>query len=99
MNCSHTPRALLCVRTLPAQELAVLHCEPKSAPLLPAHAVIADHGRQQQLLLVRGTSTWADCLTDFVAHTQLLGTGALDTDATLLPPSPYQLKIYERSMI
>ena len=68
---------------MPAQELAVLHFEPKSAPLLPAHAVIADHGRQQLLLLVRGTSTWADCLTDIVAHTQPLATGAVNKGTTL----------------
>jgi hypothetical protein len=27
------------------------------------------------LLLVRGTTTWADCLTDIVAHTEPLGPG------------------------
>ena len=53
----------------------MLHFEPTSAPLLPAHAVLADHGRKQLLLLVRGTSSWADCLTDIVAHTQPLGAG------------------------
>lgn len=58
------------------QEPCVLHFQPQSAPLLPAHAVIVDHSRKQLLLLVRGTSTWADCLTDIVAHTEPLGTGA-----------------------
>lgn len=53
----------------------MLHFQPQSAPLLPAHAVIVDSSRQQVLLLVRGTSSWADCLTDLVAHTEPLGTG------------------------
>lgn len=61
---------MLCV-----QESSVLHFSPVSAPLLPAHAVIVDDSRKQILLLVRGTSTWADCLTDIVAHTEPLGTG------------------------
>lgn len=57
------------------QESSVLHFQPLSAPLLPAHAVIVDEGRKQLLLLVRGTSSWADCLTDIVAHTEPLGSG------------------------
>jgi len=57
------------------QESSVLHFQPLSAPLLPAHAVIVDESRKQLLLLVRGTSSWADCLTDIVAHTEPLGSG------------------------
>jgi hypothetical protein len=70
---------LQCIR-LHAQEACVLHFQPQSAPLLPAHCVLVDHSRKQLLLLVRGTSTWADCLTDIVAHTKSLGTGAHVTD-------------------
>lgn len=55
----------------------MLHFQPLSQPLLPAHAVIVDDTHKQLLLLVRGTSSWADCLTDIVAHTEQLGTGGL----------------------
>jgi hypothetical protein len=43
-----------------------------------------DESHKQLLLLVRGTSSWADCLTDIVAHTEQLGTGGL-----LLPSSSH----------
>lgn len=55
----------------------MLHFQPVSQPLLPAHALVADSSRQQLLLLVRGTSGWHDCLTDLVAHTAPLGQGGL----------------------
>eukprot|EP00775_Hariotina_reticulata_P013274 gene13274-13405_t len=53
----------------------IIHHQPCSQPMKPAHLLAMDHSRQQLLLVVRGTSSWADVFSDLVAHTAPLGQG------------------------
>lgn len=51
-------------------EADVAAFEPAAHPLCPAHFIAVDWRRPRICIAVRGTATWADTLTDLVAHSE-----------------------------
>ncbi|KAI8471651.1 MAG: hypothetical protein J3K34DRAFT_505946 [Monoraphidium minutum] len=55
---------------LELKEEDVAAFEAAGRPLCPAHYVAVDWAAPRVCVVVRGTSTWADTMTDLVAHTE-----------------------------